>query len=140
MTEFGGQALRRTVASRVLAASLVVLGGLAWLVVLMVVLFIVPKFVAIFADFDVKLPQLSQAIICASRVVGQNSIVFGALWLIVVPGLAVLLAATSWRWAVGLAAAFAGVSLVGTVMALVLTVLGLFLPLISLLESMKGAK
>ena len=140
MTVFGEQALRRTVASRVLAASLVVLGGLAWLVILMVVLFIVPKFVAIFADFDVKLPQGTMVILCVSRAVGQYSIVFGALWLIVVPGLAVLLAATARRWAVGLAAAFAGVSLVGTLMALVLTVVGLFLPLVSLLESMKGAK
>jgi len=139
MTQSAGAAQRPSVAWRVVGVFFGLLSGLAWLLVFGILVFIVPKFEEIFQRFDAALPLLTRALISATHVMFQGWPVFAAL-MFGVPAAAILLSVLARSSAGVTAAAVLGlVSVFMFVIAMAAIVIGLFLPMISLVEVL-GAK
>jgi hypothetical protein len=113
------------------------MGGLAWFVVFGVLVFIVPKFVAVFADAKSSLPLVTQAVITAAHFL-FFAWPLAAVFIFGVPGAAVLLSVfarssrgvTAARW-LGLG------SVLFSLVVLVVILTSLLLPLMSLVEAVK---
>ena len=127
--------------ARILGIVVAVVGGLAWLLPVFTFVFIVPKFAEIFVKFDVQggLPVATQALLAMSSALARYWYLFAALWVAVVAGLAIASVVAGTHWPVWLSAGFAGVSLVLVFVIQALIVIGLFLPLTHLIESVRRA-
>jgi len=130
----------RSVASRVVSACLVVLGGLFWLPGPVMALAVAPKFKEIFEKFDIKggLPFLTQALLSVADSLAYLWCGAGALWVLAIGGLAVLAGLARWRWWLPVSGVFAGVSFLAMLIAVGVTVVGLFLPLVKLIQSVES--
>jgi hypothetical protein len=117
----------------------VLVGGLAWVALLFPLVFIVPKFQAIFADFDAQLPGITQAVLAATQAVGQLGFLFGALWVLVVGGLAIGLGSMRSRWGLALSGVFAALSFLAVMVLTMLLFVALFLPLVDLMTQVSRA-
>jgi len=116
------------------------LGGLAWLLLFGVLLFIVPKFEEMFVRFEIKsgLPAPTKILITLSRILRvawplAAAIMFG------IPAASILLSVFA-RSSKGAAAAvvFGLGSLLIVLVVLPVIVTGLFLPLLDLMQSASG--
>jgi hypothetical protein len=98
---------------------------------------VAPKFKEIFEKFDIKggLPFLTQALLSVADSLAYLWCGAGALWVLVIGGLAVLAGLARWRWWLPVSGVFAGVSFLAMLIAVGVTVVGLFLPLVKLLQS-----
>jgi hypothetical protein len=115
----------------------VILGGLGWLPGPGIALFVVPRFKVIYEKFDIKggLPDSPQVIIAVSDVLVGYWFVFLPLWLLVVGGLAVWAGLARSRRALLLAGIFAIIGIMATTVIVPLMAIGLFLPLVRLIQS-----
>jgi len=136
MTQPTLAARQRSAGHPVAGAFLAVFGGLLWLIPVVVLVLIVPRFVEIFEKFDVAggLPTATQAVITVAQALSTWWPVAVLLWLAVVGGLVALCAAVRARRPVALAAVFAGLSFLGVVITITLMVVVLFMPLVRLIE------
>jgi len=127
----------RSAASRAASSLLVAVGGLVWLLVAGIFVFVGPRFKEIYAKFDIKggPPVLTQAIIAVSDVLAGYWFVFVPLGLLVVGGLAVWAGLARSRRALWLAGIFAISAIIATTVLVSLMAIGLFLPLVPLIQS-----
>jgi len=112
-----------------LLATLAVMG--LTLVVGGLLVFIVPKFERIFAEFGAQLPASTSALLDVSRLLRQYWFLAAPLPLAVLAALMVLVwkGRAGWAWAVLIAA------ILGLIGFLTCTVLALFMPLISIVQA-----
>jgi hypothetical protein len=108
---------------------LAIFGGALWLLPAAVIVFMVPKFVAIFEKFDADVSAVSAAVIAVATAVSAWWPLVGLVWLAVVGGLVAVCVTVRARWPVVLAGVFAGFSFVGVCVAITLPVVALFIPL-----------
>jgi len=125
---------------RIASASLVVLGGVAWLAVLAVFVFIVPKFIEISSRFEVQLPPMTQLVIAVAQAFGRFGVVLVALWLMMTAALATGAALAASRWTLALSILFAAASFIAVLVVLTLMMIGLFQPLGCLVEVLGGRR
>jgi hypothetical protein len=123
-------------ALKVLGASLVAGGGLAWLIVFALFALVVPRFEEIFLKFDIKggLPALTQALIAVSHVIKTwwyAWVPIGVLAMVALVGACLVCQSRAGFYA---AAAFAALSLLVAFATPVLLVVGMFLPLVDLVQ------
>ena len=129
----------RSTLSRITSAGLAILGSLLWLVSLVGFATGVRQFEDIFAKFEADLPALTRAEIGFARAVVEFWFLWGAAWLAATVGLASWSALTRSRWGVWVASIWVGCSLLTLVVTVVLLVIGMFPPLIWLVQSV-GAR
>jgi hypothetical protein len=120
---------QRSAASRFGSISFVLIGGLAWVMLLFPLVFIVPKFQAVFADFHAALPALTRAVLAAAHAADNFGFLLGALWVLVVGGLALGLGSMRSRWGLALAAIFAAVSFLAVMLIMLILFVALVLPM-----------
>ncbi len=122
--------------SRTVGVVLAIVGGLAWLLPVFTFVFIVPKFAEIFAKFDIKggLPPMTQATLAVSSAFARYWYLFAALWAAAIALLAIASVVARTRWPVWLSVAFGVVSLVLVFVTETLLVLGLFAPMVTLIQ------
>ncbi len=123
-------------ALKVLGVTLVAGGGLAWLIVFALLALAVPRFEEIFQKFDVEggLPALTQALIAVSHVIKTwwyAGVPIGVLAMAVLVYACLVCRSRAGIYA---AAAFAALSLVAAFIASVLVVIGMFLPMVDLVQ------
>jgi len=121
----------------VLGVVLSLIGGVAWLTLVEMGAFIVPKFVEVFEEFGVagELPTATVVVLAVAHALLVWWPVAAMLWIAVVGGLVTLCVRVRKGWPVAVAAVFAGVSLVGVATAAVLIMVTLFVPLVKVVES-----
>jgi lysylphosphatidylglycerol synthetase-like protein (DUF2156 family) len=129
----------RSVASRIASTLLVVVGGLVWLLVAAILVFVVPKFHHVFKEFDVALPPLTQLLLSAGQTIANYAYAFALVWFGVVAGLAIWSGLAGSRRAWWLAGIFAIIAIIATSVLVPLMVIGLFQPLVQLIQSV-GAR
>jgi len=122
--------------ARIAAAVLAIVGGLVWLLPALGFVFIVPKFVQVFNELEVSLPAPALFLIGASGMVANYWFVFAAPLAAVTIGLVIASVVARTRWPVSLSVAFAVVSLVLVIVVQALLVIGLFIPLVHIVETM----
>ena len=136
MTAVPGESQGPSTALKILGVCLVAGGGLAWLVVFALFALLVPRFEEIFQKFDVegRLPALTHALIAVSHIIKT-------WWYAWVPTGVLAMAALVYadlvcrsRAGFYAAAAFAALSLAAAFITLVLVVIGVFLPLVDLIQ------
>jgi hypothetical protein len=115
---------------------LAVTGGLVWVLPAAVAVFIVPKFVALFEETDAELPAVSAAVLAGAKAVFAWWPLAVLALLLAVGGLVALSVTVRGPWPVALAGTFAGLSVLGMGVALLLTVVALFLPMQALLDDL----
>lgn len=122
--------------SGIAGAVLAIAGGLVWLLPIFTFVFIVPKFAEIFAKFAItgRLPLITQAILAVSSAFTRYWYLFAALWAAVIAGLVIASAVAGTRLPVSLSVAFGVISLVLVVVIETLLVLGLFAPMVTLIQ------
>jgi len=125
-----------SVASRFAGIVLAVVGGFVWLLPAAGFVFIVPKFVQVFSELGVALPALARFLIGVSGVVVPYWPIFAAPLAAVMLGLVVGSAAGRTRLPVGLSVAFSVVSLLVVIAVQALLVMGLFIPLVTVVQAM----
>jgi hypothetical protein len=125
-----------SVASRIAGIVLALVGGLVWLLPVLGFVFIVPRFVQVFDELGVALPVLARYVIGASGVVAHYWPIFAAPLAAVTMGLVVGSVVGKTRVPVGLSVAFSVVSLLMVIAVQTLLVMGLFLPLASVVQAM----
>lgn len=138
MTGLSAEPRRPSAGLKALGVVLASAGGLVWLIPIVLLVYIVPKFVEVFNKFDAELPSLTRVIIAASWAVAQVWYLAALVWLAVVAGLVgASLAARSNRaiWASGI---FAAVSVGLTLLVLAGMVVSLFVPLVVLVQETNG--
>jgi hypothetical protein len=113
---------------------LALIGGFVWLLPVFGFVFIVPKFVQVFNEVGVSLPALARFLIGASGMVANYWFVFAAPLAAVTIGLVIASVVARTRWPVSLSVAFAVVSLVLVIAVQALLVMGLFIPLVHIVE------
>ena len=113
---------------------LALVGGLAWLLPVFTFVFIVPKFAQVFNEMEVSLPVLARFLIGASGMVANYWFVFATPLAAVTIGLVIASVVARTRWPVSLSVAFAIVSLVLVIAVQALLVMGLFIPLVHIVE------
>ncbi|HUU93695.1 MAG TPA: hypothetical protein VM238_21090 [Phycisphaerae bacterium] len=113
---------------------LALVGGLAWLLPVFTFVFIVPKFAQVFNEMEVSLPVLARFLIGASGMVANYWFVFATALAAVTVGLVIASVVARTRWPVSLSVAFAIVSLVLVIAVQALLVMGLFIPLVHVVE------
>jgi type II secretory pathway component PulF len=97
----------------VAGTTLAVFGGALWLIPLALAVFIVPKFMAVFAKVEVELPVVTVAVLAGAKAVAHWWPLAAAVWLLAVGDL-VALSVTVRGWLpVALAGTFAGLSVLG---------------------------
>jgi hypothetical protein len=133
MSQTLGVPAGRSAASRFGSIAFVLIGGLAWVMLLFPLVFIVPKFEAIFNDFHAALPALTVLVLGAAHAADRCGFFLGALWVLVVGGLALSLGSMRSRWGLGLAALFAAVSFLAVMLIMLLFFVALVLPMNSLM-------
>jgi len=125
-----------SVASRIAGIVLALVGGLVWLVPVLGVVFIVPMFVQVFDELGVALPVLARSVIGVSGAVAHYGFLAGGVLAALVTGLVVASVVARTRWPVWLSVAFAVVSLVLVIAVQALLVIGLLLPLVTVVQAM----
>ena len=125
----------RSVASRAAGSLLVTVGGLVWLVVAGIFVFVVPKFVEIFKEFGAALPYLTQFLLAAGGAVANYWYAFAAAWFGTVAGLALWAGLARSGKALALSGVFLGISSLLALAVTVLCMLGLMFPLLSLMNA-----
>ena len=129
-------------ALKVLGVCLVAGGAVAWFLILAMFAFGVPRFEEIFSNFDVEagLPALTQALIAVSHFekAWWHVLLFAGLLLLAVLVYANL--ACRSRAGICAAAVFARLSLAAAIITPVLVVIGMFLPLVHLTETIGGGR
>jgi hypothetical protein len=120
--------------ARVTGALMALLGGVAWVALLIVLTTIVPHFAVIFAEFDIKsgIPWLTRSIIVASHVATQGGIILLPMITIGTCLLVGFSVAGRRRAAITVSTFFGIVSLLLVMAAGTLIAVGLFLPLMQL--------
>lgn len=140
MSQAAAVAPQRSVASRAASSLLVAAGGLVWLLVAGIFVFVVPKFVEIFKEFGAALPSLTQFLLAAGGVVANYWYAFAAAWFVAVAGLALWSGLTRSGKALALSGVFLGFSSLLALAVTVLCTLGLMVPLLSLMNSISASK
>ena len=113
------------------------MGGLAWFVVFGVLVFIVPKFVVVFADAKTSLPLVTQVVIAAAHFL-FFAWPLAAVFIFGVSGAAVLLSIFARSSRGVMAARWLGLgSVLFSLVVLVAILISLLLPLMSLVEAVK---
>jgi type IV pilus assembly protein PilC len=130
----------RSVASRAASSLLVTAGGLVWLVVAGIFVFVVPKFVEIFKEFGAALPYLTQFLLAVGGIVANYWYAFGAAWFGAVAGLALWSGLARSGKALALSGVFLGISSLLALVVTVLCTLGLVVPLLSLMNALSAKK
>ena len=115
---------------------LALIGGFAWLLPALGFVFLVPMIVHVFVELGVALPALARFLIGASGMVANYWFVFAAPLAAVTIGLVIASVVARTRWPVSLSVAFAIVSLVLVIAVQALLVMGLFIPLVHIVEAM----
>jgi len=129
--------LPRSVASRVASVCLVVMGGLFWLPGPIMVMAVAPKFKEIFEKFDIKggLPPLTEALLSFADFMARVWCGAGALWVLVVGGLAVGVGLARSRCWLPVSGVLAGISLLAMLAMLIVLGVTVSLPLMQLIQS-----
>ena len=122
--------------ARIAGAVLAIVGGLVWLLPALGFVFIVPMIVHVFVELEVELPALARFLIGASGMVANYWFVFAAPLAAVTIGLVAASVVARTRWPVSLSVAFAVVSLVLVIVVQALLVMGLFVPLVHVVQTM----
>ena len=138
MTGLSAEPRRPSAGMKALGVVLAAAGGLVWLIPLVILIYIIPKSVEVFDKFDMPLPALTRVIIAVTGVVAHVWYLAALVWLAVVAGLVgASLAARSNRaiWASGI---FAAASVGLTMLVVGGMVVGLFVPLVTLVEATGG--
>ena len=133
MSQTLGVPAGRSSASRFGSILFVVVGGLAWVVLLFPLIFIVPKCQAVFADFHAALPAMTTAVLAAAHAADRLGFLLGALWVLVVGGLAIGLGSMRSRWGLALAAIFAAFSFLAVMVIMLCLFAALVLPMRALM-------
>ncbi len=131
-----------TTAARIVGAISSLVGGAAWLALLVILVTIVPRFEEIFQKFDIKggLPESTQVMISVSHI-------FRSYWFFLLPlvggaTVAMFIPCISGRKrsVATISVVFGAVSCLLFAIAVTVIVVGLFMPLISLVQGVSGAK
>jgi len=117
---------------------LAISGGLLWLIPVAVTVFVVPRFVEVFEKCGKpgQLPAVTQAVMAAANGLSVWWPAAALVWLGVLSGLGLVCVTVRKAWPVYVAALFAGLSLLGAGVAVVLIVLAMFLPTVTLVETL----
>jgi type IV pilus assembly protein PilC len=130
----------RSVASRAASSLLVTVGGLVWLLVAGIFVYVVPKFVEIFKEFGAALPSLTQFLLAVGGAVAHYWYAFAAAWFGAVAGLALWSGLARSGKALALSGVFLGISSLLALAVTLLCTLGLMVPLLNLVNSLLAKK
>jgi len=130
----------RSVASRIASTLLAVVGGLVWLLVAALFVFVVPKFLQVFKEFEVALPPLTQLLLSAGQTIANYGYAFALVWVGVVAGLAIWSGLARSAKALAVSGIFLGISSILVLVVTVVCGLGLIVPLLNLVNALSRGR
>jgi hypothetical protein len=115
-----------------------IIHGIAWCVCLGLLFFVVPKFESIFKDFGIDLPWLTKVLVKASHLMVKFGVVLVPLFVVMMFVDGQILARLSRNGDVGKSLAWSVVMLAVPLVVLVLVLVGLVLPLTTIMTRLSG--